>query len=158
MIARETLVEQSVTDYVKEALNERGYPPEDWTLVESFNYVPKDGLDKNYLAAGFNFDDGGEQAELGSDLKVRRYTIEFFVFGVTNTYGRNLASAIALALDRDGLIPLNDYGQTPPAEIDRMQVDKPHARREIIPAPEPWQEFVWSVTVVVEDTYFAALV
>lgn len=160
MISREDLVEQSVTEWVRNAIFvDRGYSHDDVELRESFPYELTAGssLPKNLIAAGFDFDDGGEQAELGSDLKVRTYTIEFFVFGQTRTWAKNLANHIKFALERDGTIPLLDIAQIPPVEIDRLVIDSPRTARQPIPDPEPWQQFVWTTNVQVEDTYHAAL-
>lgn len=160
MITREDLIAQSVFDYVKtQIFTVRGYPSTQVEIREGFLYDLNEGaLDKNIVTAGFDFDDDGTQAEMGSDLKRRVYTIEFWVFGLTDTYARNLANAIKFALDSEGTIPLMDVAQIPPVEIDRLVVDGVNADRQIIPEPEPWQRFVWTTTVRVEDIYFASLV
>lgn len=156
-ITREDLVEQSVQDFIRRQLFDvRGYPEDQIELLDAFPYNTfRDELDKNYLALGFNFDDDGRQAELGSDLKTRSYTMEFFVFGISNVWGRNLANAIKFAADIDGVIPLHDYGDLAKPEIDRLVVEGSRSERQAIPDPEPWQRHVWVTYVVVEDTYFA---
>lgn len=160
MISREDLVTQSVTDYVREAIFvDRGYPADQVELLESFPYRFNDGqFLKNYIALGFDFDTPGEQAEMGSDLMTRTYTIEFWIFGQTNTYARNLANQVKFALERDGRIPLKDISQAGAPVIDYLIVLGASAEREAVPQPEPWQEFVWTTTGRVEDTYYAALV
>jgi hypothetical protein len=161
VISREDMVEQSVTEWVRNAIFVvRGFPASDVELRESFPHELGEGsvLGKNLIAAGYDFDDGGEQAELGSDLMVRRYTIEFFVFGQTRTWAKNLANNIKFALDVDGTIPLLDISQVPPVEIDRLVVISPRTARQPVADPEPWQEFIWTTTVQIEDTYHAALV
>ena len=115
-------------------------------------------MDTNLICTGFDFDDEGEQAEMGSSLKTRLYTIEFWVFGQTATYARNLANAVKFGLDAEGTIPLLDIAQVPPVEIDKLIVEGTSVDRQTIVDPEPWQRFVWTTKLVVEDTYFANLV
>lgn len=160
MITREDLVEQSVQEYVKNKLfNERSY---DQNLVEVLDAFPYDRfngpLDKNYVAMGFNFDDDGRQAELGSDLKTRLYTLEFFVFGMTQVWGRNLANVIKFAADNEGVIPLLDLNDIDKPQIDSLVVDGTRAERQPIQNPAPHERHVWITFVIVEDTYRAALV
>lgn len=158
MISREDLVEQSVFDYARDAIRERGYADDQVDVRQSFPYTLNDAqFTRTLVAAGFNFDDDGKQAEMGSDLKTRVYTIQFFVFGTTATYGRNVANVLKFALDRDGLIPLKDVGQEGAPVIDVLEVLGVSAERQIVPDPEPWQEFVWTTTLRVEDVYHAAL-
>lgn len=159
-ITREDLVEQSVQDYVREALfTRKGYPADRVELLDAFPYDKFDGgLDKNYVALGFNFDDQGQQAELGSDLKERNYSLEFFVFGVTAVWGRNLANAVKFASEYDGIIPLYDYGDLAKPQIDALIVDGARAERQPINDPKPWERHVWVTTVVVQDIYHARLV
>lgn len=154
------MVEQSVQEFLKEQLfTVRGYPQAQIEILDSF---PKDGLpqplDKNYVAMGFHFDEGGVQAELGSDLKRRTYVLEVFVFGLSSIWGGNLASTIRDAADVDGVIPLLDLSAAGSPEIDKLVVITAHARREPINNPQPWEEFVWTVTIQVEDEYWASLV
>lgn len=158
MISREDLISQSVFDYMKDALVARGYGPDKVAIIESWQGQLSGELDKNYVAAGFNFDDQGEQAELGSDLKRRVYTIEIFVFGTTMTFARNIASVVKFVLERDGTIALLDYGQEGAPEVDRLVVEGISTERQPIPEPEPWQRFVWVTSLKVEDTYRASLV
>lgn len=158
MIGRDDLVQQSVFDYVKHAIFVvRGYPETQVEIRESFLYELEEPFTKNIICAGFDFDDEGKQAECGSDLKVRVYTIEFWVFGLTDTYARALANAIKFAVDSEGTVPLMDYTLETPVEIDRLVVDGVNADRQIIPEPEPWQHYVWTTRAQLEDTYHAAL-
>lgn len=158
MVTREDMIAQSVTDHVQAALQARGYAGE-YELVESFEYVPRAELTQNVVAPGFNFDDQGHQAEMGSDLKVRLYTIEFFVFGTTALFARNLANVIKFALDADnGTIPLKDVSQDGAPEIDVLEVIGVQAEHQVVPDPEPWQEHVWTTTARVQDVYHASLV
>ena len=158
MISREDCVEQSVFDYAKDAIRGRGYPESQVELLESFPYRMSDAqFTRTLVAAGFNFDDDGKPAELGSDLKVRQYHVQFFVFGMTATYGRNLANVLKFAMERDGQIPLKNVAVDGDPVIDYLEVLGVSAERQIVPDPEPWQEFVWTTTLRVEDVYSAGL-
>lgn len=158
MISREDCIEQSVTDYARNQIFVvRGYPADQVEMLEEFPYTrDSNDLDKNLIAVGFSFDDDGECAEMGSSLTRRVYTIQFWVFGLTNTYARNLANQLKFGLDVDGCIPLMDVAQIPPVPIDSLIVNGVSAERQIIQDPAPWQEFVWTVHVKLEDLYFAA--
>lgn len=160
MIPREELVEQSVTDYLRNQLfNVRDYTADKVEILQAFEQTRFDQMDrmeKSYIAIGFSFDDGGRQAELGSDLKRRVYTIEFATFGANATWGRNLANIIVSALEFDGTIPLKDVGGTGDV-IDTLLVDNVRAQRVPVSKPRPWQEHLWATRVVVTDEYFASL-
>lgn len=163
MISREDLIEQSVQDFLKAALITRGYaldePDGPVELVETFPYHLTGELTKNYVAVGFNFDDEGRAAELGSDLKVREYTIQFWIFGQTKAWAKNLANVVKFAAEAEhNRIPLKDYEQSGDPVIDYLCVNAASTERQIAPDPEPWQEYVWTTTVVVEDEYHASLV
>jgi hypothetical protein len=109
-VTREEMVEQSVSDYLREQIfTVRGYPPARVELMEAFaeSLLPTP-LDKNYLAIGFNFDDGGVSAELGSDLLRRQYVIEVWVIGLSAAEGRNLANAVRDSMEAEGTVPLKD--------------------------------------------------
>ncbi len=151
------MVEQSVSDYLRNAIfNERGYPATRVELMEAFteSKLPSP-LAKNYLAIGFNFDDGGEPAELGSDLLRRQYTIEVWVMGLSGAEGRNLANAVRDSMEAVGIVPLKDITQAGQPVIDYLMVDPVRAERQPIPEPKPWQEFLWIVTIPVIDEYHA---
>lgn len=156
-ITREQQVEESVNLLVRAALTERGFPGESWEMVDSYPYG-LEKLDNNLIACGFTFDDGGKQFEIGSNMKERKYTIEFFIFAKTNTLGKNFANAIKFTIENDEAIPLYDVTQQPPqATGEWMALDSVHARRQPVPDPEPWQEFTWYVCCTVTDWYTPAL-
>lgn len=159
MIPREQLIEQSVTDYVRAAIfTEFGYSADKVELVEAFDFNRvREGLTKNVVTLGFSFDDGGTQAEIGSDLVTRTHTIEFFVFGLTNTWARNLANVVKHVMERDQRIPLIDYSDPAKPTIDYVLPLTPRAARQPIAEPEPWEQFVWTTHVQIEDTYSASL-
>lgn len=159
MISREQIVEQSIEITARKILTDRGYSEGKVALIDSFPDT-KGKLDKTYVAAGFNFDTGGEQAEMGSDLTRRQYTIEFFVFGPTMTWARNVASVLKFGLESDpnGTLPLFDLEADPGTILDYLLVDGATTERQIVPDPEPWQEFIFTVHLKVTDEYFASLV
>lgn len=161
MYAREQLVEQSVQDFVKDQLfDQRGYTTEQVGVLDSFPDKERRAqpLDKTYVAMGFHFDEGGVQAELGSDLKTRVYVIEFFVFGKDSTWANNIGPIVRDAVDYDGTIPLLDISQEDKPEIDRLLVITVAGRKEQVESPMPWEENVYSVTAHVQDDYYARLV
>lgn len=157
-VDRETLVEQSVTEFARASLLSRGYPQEKWEIVD-WDDSKIVQLDRILIAMGFNFDDGGSQGECGSDLKHRLYTLEFWVFGKTSTQARNVANVLKFAIENgdDGTIPLLDVAQIPPVEVDRLVVTRAEASRQKFQDPEPWQQFTWLTTIQVEDYYQASL-
>lgn len=160
-VTREDLIEQSVTERAKTALiTERGYPAAKIKFLDEFPYELAEAdrpFTQNLIAAGFNFEDEGEQAEMGSDLTRRTYTLEFVVFGITNTWARNLAQALKFGLAKNGAIPLLDV-EAGLAEIDRLEVTGASADRQIIQDPQPWQRFIWLTQIKVDDYYHASLV
>jgi hypothetical protein len=158
-ITREEMVEQSVADYLRNAIfNERGYPASRVELRDAFVESEFEGpLDKNYLAIGFNFDDGGVPMEMGSDLLQRVYTIEVWVIATSAQEGRNLANAVRDSMEaHDGLVPLKDITQPGRPVIDQLLVEPVRAQRQPVGEPKPWQEFLWVVTVPVVDEYSAS--
>jgi hypothetical protein len=157
MITREQMVTESVQRYAAAALTAHGYLPTEVTMLESFPYSYLGELTTNLVATGFDFDNEGTQAELGSDLKVRLYTVSFFVFGKTQTWAKNIANAIKFALDAESTIPLLDITAAGQPEIDRLVLIGVSAERQIITDPDPFQQHVWSTTARVEDTYYARL-
>lgn len=159
-ITREDLVTQSVQDYLREQLFDvRGYPEDKIELMDAFQgEAIETPMRKNYIATGYNFDDGGSQAELGSSLTDRLYTIEFFVFGMTSTWGRNLANAVKFSLENDKLIPLLDISQPWKPQIDVLPLVSVSAERQIVRDPSEWERNIWTVHLRVTDTYYANLV
>jgi hypothetical protein len=159
-ITREELVEQSVTDWLREQMfTVRGYPAARVELKDAFVESDFEGpLDKNYLAIGFNFDDGGRPLELGSDLLQRVYAIEVWVIATSAQEGRNLANAVRDSMESEGTVPLRDVTQPGRPIVDYLIVDPVRAQRQPVPQPKPWQEFLWIVTIPVLDEYHARLV
>lgn len=161
MIDRQSMIEQSVTDYVRAGLVERGYAEgQHFSIAETFPYTvsPEGGVDlsHSWIAIGFNSDQDGEAAEMGSGLWRRPYIFEFFVFGATTTWARNLAQHIKFILE-DAWVPLKDLDAEGTPEIDQLEVLGATADRQIVPDPLPFQEHVWSASATIEDVYDAAL-
>jgi hypothetical protein len=155
-VTREDLIQGSLNLYVREGLAVRGFPPDSWQMLESFPYGQAEPLTVNLIAAGFAFDDGGKQAELGSNLKERQHTAEFFVFGLTNTWAQNLANAIKFSLEQDpnGMLPLRDVTDQPEMPtVDWLYLDAVFSHHQPIADPEAFSEFTWVTTVKVTDIY-----
>lgn len=157
-ITREQYVHQSVQNYVRDRLRAKGYPDSTYEWLDSFDDNMFDGdVDTNYVASGYDFDNEGEQAELGSDLTRRLYTFEFYVIGLTSVWAQNLANAIKHAAEYDRAIPLLDIANGD-VQIDTLPLVGVTSNRVIAVDPQPWQKRVWVTRVRVEDTYFATLV
>jgi len=157
-LTREDFVMQSVQDYLKEQLfTVRGNPEDKVQITDAWQGEKfETPLAKNVVASGYNFDDGGKAAEMGSDLMVRLYTVEFFIFGMSATWGRNLAQGIKFSLENDGIIPIvdiTDAARPPTGEV--LVLDSVTAAREPISDPPEWQRYLWITTARVEDTYHA---
>jgi len=155
-ITREDLISQSVYDFVKAGVVARGYDAGKVEFRESFPYtVEEEQLSRSLVCVGFSFDNGGTPGELGSNLRLREYTIELFIFGKDQGWGRNLASAVKFTLDADGRIPVLNYADLAKPVIDYLVVESVASERQVIPDPEPYQENVWVVTAKVTDEYYA---
>lgn len=154
MISREDIIEQSVEDYLRTQLfDARGYPPDRVSLLDAYPTQTRmqQALDRNYIAIGYSFDDGGKQAELGSSLKRRLHTIDFHIFGLTRVWGRNLAAVARYALETDGNVPLKALPDE--TVIGALYVDFVSAQQAPVNNPRPWQENIWIVRLRVEDFY-----
>jgi hypothetical protein len=161
MIPREEKIQQSVQKFVTDLLfNEWNYDHDEVEVLDSFPEGRfKGALDKNFVAFGYAFDDGGEQGELGSTLVRREHTIEVYVFATTDLWGRNLANAVKRAVETEGVIPLLDFGAgDPPAWLDSLVLLPRGARASHVPVrePRPWEEHIWLTRIRIEDYYDAA--
>jgi hypothetical protein len=157
MVTREDMIEQSVSDYVREELAARGY---DDTLIQVREAFPTQDersseLTVSQLAIGFNFDDGGTPMELGSNLTMFVHTIELWVFGTEPGIGRNIAHVVrTILLAENYTVPLKDVSDAAEPVIDMLVVDKAAVNRQIAHDPRPWDMYVWTCTARVEDTYY----
>lgn len=160
MITREDQVEQSCQDHIRDGLLALGYTADLVTIRDNFPSADErtKPLDKTTIAAGFNFDDGGRHIELGSDLTLRVYTVEFWTFGLTGNQGRNIAHVIRAILEQGNyLIPLKAVEQNARPVIDQLVIQDERGiavTRQLASDPRAWDRFVWTTTVKVEDTYY----
>jgi hypothetical protein len=160
MVTREDQVEQSVQDYVKAGLIDNGYGIDKVKVRDAFPSADERAteLTMTTVAIGFNFDDGGRHIELGSDLTQRLYTIEFWTFGISPVYGRNVANVIRAILESgDYLIPLKAIEQSGQPVIDQLIIPDDRGisvTRQIARDPRTWDRFVWTTILKVEDIYF----
>jgi hypothetical protein len=161
VITREDLIEQSVTNFVRTGLEDFGYVDRIAEVREAFpTPTERDStLSKTQIALGFNFDDGGRLAELGSDLTEFLHTAEVWVFGRTPAEGRNTANTIrALVLTADS-IPLIDIRDNARPVIDQLLKPERQAvvvNRQVAGDPRPRDRFVWTATIRLYDTYSPA--
>lgn len=158
MISREQKIEQSVEDHLRDHLTEiLGTSMTKVSLVDSFNPTDYDGtLDENVVALGYNFDNGGRAAELGSSLISKLHTIEVFILGVTPVWGNNLSAHVAGAFPTGAVIPLKEIGDPAKPVIDYLPIEEAAREKQVIRDPQPWQENIWLVRLKVTDEYFAA--
>ncbi len=158
MITREDAVTQSAQDFVQEGLISLGYTAGKVFMRDAFPTPTERAseLSITTVATGFSFDDGGRPAELGSDLTLRVYAIEFWVFGTTPEYGSNVAHVIRRLVEQDHLVPLKDIRDPLKPVIDQLVVMEPRGvivQRQIANDPRPWDMNVWTTMVKLEDFY-----
>lgn len=161
MIPRETLIEQSVTDYLRTGLTGLGYDDSVVLVREAFPGVEERSspLLITTLAVGWSYDDGGRSAELGSDLTQRVYTTEFWTFGTSPNDGQNVANVVKHLFEQTGVVPLNDYSKPGAPQFDSLVLMDERGvlvQRQISTDPLPWDLNVFTTTVKFEDFYFAS--
>lgn len=158
-VTREQLVEQSVQDFLRDQLlNGRHYPASQIEFMDAFVEDQVQGeLTKSYIALGFNFDDGGTQAEIGSDLLTRVHMIEVWVIGQDPLRGRNLASAVQEIMDEQdpNRLPLVNVEDPARPVIDYLLIDQVQNARQPVSNPKPWARALWIVTMQLRDEYHA---
>lgn len=157
MIDRETVIEKSVELYLRHQLYAvRGYPTDKVVILDAYPTGERmmQPLDANYIAIGWSNDDGGRQAELGSSLKRRLYTTDFYVFGVSRVWGKNIASVVRFSLEADGVIGL--VSPVDGSNLGWVDVDSVAAQQVIARNPRPWEENAWVTRLRVEDYYNSA--
>lgn len=155
------MVEQSVQDFLRAALEADDYIPDVLDLRDGFpSYDERaTSLEKTQVALAFVMDPGGRLIELGSDLTQKNHAFEFWTFGVDQDTGENVAYAIRSIFEAapGALVPLKDVSEAGQPVIDQLQLDderRPVVQRQINPDPRPWDLFVWTTTVRVLDTYY----
>lgn len=158
MIPRETNIQQSVQDHVKDHLTALNYIPRVVDVRDAFPSPDERAapLKKTVVAVGFNFDDGGRMVELGSDLTRRVYTTEFWVFGTTQEIGRNVANVIKEIFEAHYIVQLKDYGVVGEPIFDQLvMLDERgiQVQRQVATNPQQWDINVYTATVKFEDFY-----
>ncbi len=157
MIDRESIIEKSVELYLRNQLyTVRHYPTDKVVMLDAYPtgermMMP---IDKNYIAIGWSADDGGRQAELGSSLKRRIYTMDFYIFGISRIWGKNIASVVRFCLETDGTIDLISPSDS--SVIGYVDVDFVSSQQVIANNPRPWEEFAHVTRLRIEDYYSSA--
>jgi len=104
------------------------------------------------VAFGFNIDDGGEPAEMGSNLTRYTHTLMCWTFGLEMDFARRVAHTIKNIARRDyDHIPLLDFNQDTEPEIDALIVMATQVRHEVNNSPRPWDQYVFSTGISVRD-------
>jgi hypothetical protein len=161
-VLREDLMEYSVLRAVKVALPEYGYilTPEPNANLEVLPAFPTPEerareLTITTLAFGFNIDDGGREAELGSTLTEYKHTLMAWVFGMENSLARQVANSIKHILRHaDDGIPLLDFNQEGEPQIDTLRVEKVQVAHQGNSSNRPWDQYLWSASAVITDTFY----
>lgn len=163
-LTREDMIIQSVEDMLRGHLfSDLQLPETEVTLKDAFDYghFDEQPLDKNYVCLGFNWDDGGRLAEMGSNLMIKNHMIEVWVFAQSPALGQNIAAQVQQAWAMSNFrVPLKDYAQVDDPVVDYLIVKDapgPKMARQPHPDPRPWQENAWSITAMVTDEYYADL-
>lgn len=154
-VGRQKLIEQSLQDFVEDALAAQDFPMPQIEMLDLFEQrdFGDSPIDKEYVALGYNFDEGGAPAELGTNLRRYRHIIEIFVIATAAARGQSLAYAIRDTLEGAERVPLKDVTQAAQPVIDVLLIDPVSAERQAIPDPEPWEEFVWLLRAPIIDEF-----
>lgn len=160
-LIREELVELSVLRAVTVGLPDYGYvlggPDANVLVREAFPTPEERGgeLAVTTLAFGFNVDDGGQPAELGSTLTKYVHSLVCWVFALDPRFGRRLAYTVKnIARRNDDQIPLLDFNQDTEPQIDALNVLHTQVRHEVNTSVRPWDQYVWTVTISVRDVAY----
>lgn len=161
-ILREENAEYSVLQYIREGLPAYGFvlsPAEKANILlrEAFP-TPEERtapLTITTVAFGFNIDDGGREVELGSTLTQYHHTLEVWTFATEPRLGRRIAHSIKhIVRKTDDEIPLRDYNQEENPVIDSLIVTKAQVTHQANNSPRPWDAFVWTTSIEVQDTFY----
>lgn len=158
-VTREVKVETSVQAFAKVQLEAEGWNEDLVAYLDEFPFEEFEGdyTKKNFVAFGINFDDGGRPAELGSNLRKRIYTLEFFVLGMDELNAKSLANDLKFVCDVDVRVPLLDVGEEGMPVIDALIVVSCSAQKVVVPDPKPYERHIWLTTARVEDEYYPAI-
>lgn len=162
MLLREDLVELSVLRKIKEALPDFDYilaPASGATLdVREAFPTPEERtkeLEITTLAFGFNIDDGGRDVEMGSTLTEYKHTLVAWIFGTEPRFARQVAQSIKHIMRKaDDAIPLLNFAEEGNPPIDVLRVDKVQVQHQANSSQRPWDQYVWTASSVVADTYY----
>jgi hypothetical protein len=157
-VERRTKVVESCKELVRGKLFQPGgYSTEDVSIVDALTGTQFTGkLDKTYVGAGYMFDDGGRQAEIGSDLQRYIWTVEYLVFAPNMTWGKSVADAVGAAFPVGDNIPLLDIGGSRAPTGETAIVTYSQAQRVVVRAPRPWEEYIYQVRAKIEDYFYAS--
>jgi hypothetical protein len=162
-LLREELVELSVMRCITTGLPDYGYvlangevPQESANLLvrEAFPNPEERGQELliTTVAFGFNIDDGGELAELGTNLTRYTHTLMCWTFGLEPRFARRVAHTIKNIARRNlDHIPLLDFNQEDAPEIDVLNVIQSQVRHEVNNSPRPWDQYVFTTALAVRD-------
>lgn len=153
-ITREQKIARSILTFVKGAL--AGYPAGKVEVHEAFPYKDLDeatGIDKQHVAVGFQFDDGGSDGEMGSNFTRKLHTFEVYIFATTSTWAENLATRIAQTFEAARTVPLLD-AEAGDVQIDTMVLEQVMAAKQPVREPRPWEHHVWVTTAKLWDEFY----
>jgi hypothetical protein len=156
-VTREDLVESSVFAFIKAGLEARGFPDGQIEYLEAFQTTLFEGeVTKSYVAAGFHMNDGGMLFELGSTLRKKVYTFEYWIIGLNYAQGKNLAHAVSEIVEGALIIPLLDFTQPGHPVIAALESAEHPAKveRSVVGNPMPWQQHLYCAHVPVLDYYY----
>lgn len=161
VILREECAEYSLLQMLREKLPNYGFilTPEEGATIdlrEAFP-TPEERLEElkiTTVALGFHVDDGGRLMELGSSLTEYTHIIEVFVFATDPAFGKHLAHSIKHVVRKDDTVPLLDFNQEENPQIDVLLVEKAQVQHQANSSPRPWDEYVWTCTVSIQDTFY----
>lgn len=164
-LIREELVEMSVMRAITTGLPDYGYvlangngsppvPGANLLVREAFPTPEERGqeLTITTLAFGFNIDDGGQPAEMGSTLTRYTHMMMCWTFGLEVRFTRRIAHTVKnIARRHFDHIPLLDFNQEDNPEIDALTVMSTQVRHEVNNSPRPWDQYVFTCGISVRD-------
>lgn len=104
------------------------------------------------VAFGFNVDDGGEPAELGSNLTRYVHTLMCWVFALEMSFGKRVAYTIRSIVRRyNDVLPLLDFNQPDAPQIDALVIRRVQVNHEANNSPRPWDQYVHTVAIAAQD-------
>ena len=144
MLSRVDELTQSLQDYISAFLNGAGYS----SLYEFEDVYPQDRqspLDKTIVVLGHDQSESIVDGELGGPFTFEPITYICDVLGSDHRMGRNIASLLKEKLESGEPIPLNDYSNNTPVEVDSIPyVEGAIHSRLRFPSPKIWQQH-WNV-------------